>query len=349
VTATIIDCNGTPSENHRGFYFHNNESLNSVLNGITVTGGYMAYGGAILCQHSSPTIRNCVLVNNSSGSGISSAGAAMQNEDNSNPILVGCTITANSADNLGGGVRNHTSSPLLFNCLLAGNSAKYGGAVHNENSSSNPTVINCTLAGNTAGTSGGGIINAGGTAGAAPVLTNCILWANSDEGGVDESAQIHGGTPVVNYTCLQGWTGSFGGIGNTGADPCFADADSPDYHLKSEAGRFYTSIYTELDPTGDDFINLLDYAALANPWQQQGSSIPADLDRSGVVDLADLALLLDNYLDSYVPQEWVLDTVTSPCIDAGDPSSDWSEELSPNGSRINMGAYGGTSQASKSP
>ena len=42
--------------------------------------------------------------------------------------------------------------------------------------------------------------------------------------------------------------------------------------------------------------------------------------------------------------DWVTDNETSPCIDAGDPS-----EKDPDGTRINMGAYGGTSEASKSP
>ena len=41
---------------------------------------------------------------------------------------------------------------------------------------------------------------------------------------------------------------------------------------------------------------------------------------------------------------WVKDNATSPCIDAGDPS-----EKDPDGTRINMGAYGGTIEASKSP
>lgn len=45
---------------------------------------------------------------------------------------------------------------------------------------------------------------------------------------------------------------------------------------------------------------------------------------------------------------WVIDASTSPCIDAGDPNSDWIKELWPNGHRINMGAYGGTHQASMS-
>jgi hypothetical protein len=40
--------------------------------------------------------------------------------------------------------------------------------------------------------------------------------------------------------------------------------------------------------------------------------------------------------------------MTSPCIDAGNPSSDWTSELWPHGKRINMGAYGGTAEASMS-
>ncbi len=45
---------------------------------------------------------------------------------------------------------------------------------------------------------------------------------------------------------------------------------------------------------------------------------------------------------------WVKDSVLSPCIDAGDPSSDYSLEPQPNGNRINMGRYGNTPEASKS-
>jgi hypothetical protein len=45
---------------------------------------------------------------------------------------------------------------------------------------------------------------------------------------------------------------------------------------------------------------------------------------------------------------WVPDLVHSPCIDTGDPNSDWTAELWPHGKRINMGAYGGTPEASMS-
>jgi hypothetical protein len=59
-------------------------------------------------------------------------------------------------------------------------------------------------------------------------------------------------------------------------------------------------------------------------------------------------------------KRWVTDAVTSPCIDAGtsylvdDPNYgysgliDWRGELWPHGAKINMGAYGGTAQASMS-
>ncbi len=45
---------------------------------------------------------------------------------------------------------------------------------------------------------------------------------------------------------------------------------------------------------------------------------------------------------------WILDNITSPCIDSGDPHADYSNEPKPNGSCINIGAYGGTAYASKS-
>jgi hypothetical protein len=46
---------------------------------------------------------------------------------------------------------------------------------------------------------------------------------------------------------------------------------------------------------------------------------------------------------------WVRDDITSPCIDAGNPGCPVGDEPAPNGNRINMGAYGGTATASKSP
>ena len=45
---------------------------------------------------------------------------------------------------------------------------------------------------------------------------------------------------------------------------------------------------------------------------------------------------------------WVNDSISSPCINAGDPLSDYSNEPEPNGNRINIGPDGNTVYASKS-
>jgi hypothetical protein len=71
-------------------------------------------------------------------------------------------------------------------------------------------------------------------------------------------------------------------------------------------------------------------------------------------DLADQWIDGDYHLKSQAGRwdpntgSWVQDDVTSLCIDAGDPNSPIGEEPFPNGGRINMGAYGGTAEASRS-
>jgi hypothetical protein len=49
-----------------------------------------------------------------------------------------------------------------------------------------------------------------------------------------------------------------------------------------------------------------------------------------------------------VQDVWVLDDVSSPCIDAGDPAIEFSGEIKPNGNRLNVGAHGGTAYAEMS-
>lgn len=46
--------------------------------------------------------------------------------------------------------------------------------------------------------------------------------------------------------------------------------------------------------------------------------------------------------------QWIKDSVSSPCIDAGDPMAYFLNEPNPNGDRINIGAFGNTTEASKS-
>lgn len=48
VAATIIDCNGSESDPHRGFYFHSEEGPNSVLSGVSIINGYSCIQDASL-------------------------------------------------------------------------------------------------------------------------------------------------------------------------------------------------------------------------------------------------------------------------------------------------------------
>ena len=94
----VIDCQGSPEDYHRGFYFGSGEDVNSVLEGLSVINGYIDRGGAIDCNNlSNPTIQNCILSNNTStgpGGGI--------NCNNSSPTIMNCEIINNIAENGGG-------------------------------------------------------------------------------------------------------------------------------------------------------------------------------------------------------------------------------------------------------
>lgn len=86
VAATVIDCQGTQVEPHRGFYFHSQETTNSILAGLTIVNGYgpqgkepdyypPAVGGAVLCVRSGPTIAYCHMQDNNADA----AGGGMYN------------------------------------------------------------------------------------------------------------------------------------------------------------------------------------------------------------------------------------------------------------------------------
>ena len=124
-----------------------------------------------------------------------------------------------------------------------------------------------------------------------PVIKNSIIAGNTTTLELQGTNAQEDKGKNITYSCLYGTAKddslSDYGTGCIAKDPCFADAASGDFHLKSAAGR----------------------------WN--GAT-------------------------------WVKDTVTSPCIDAGEASAAYANEPSPNGNRANMGAYGNTAEASKS-
>jgi hypothetical protein len=99
--------------------------------------------------------------------------------------------------------------------------------------------------------------------------------------------------------------------------------------------------------TGDDLFGCLArYSCI-----ERGGDGAGNLDANPMfVDAENGDYHLRSERGRYWPEHdvWVLDKVTSPCIDSGDPTADYSNEPAPNGARINMGAYGGTAYASLS-
>ena len=99
--------------------------------------------------------------------------------------------------------------------------------------------------------------------------------------------------------------------------------------------------------SGDDLFGCqAHYSCIQRGGEGQGNLIADPM----FVDAENGDYHLRSQRGRYWPEHdvWVLDKVTSPCIDSGDPTADYSEEPRPNGARINMGAYGGTAYASLS-
>ncbi len=449
VAATIIDCNGTESEPHRGFYFHSEEDANSIIAGLTVINGVAWKGGAVLCSHSSPKFTDCVFRGNEAYDD-DTGGGAMYNEDCS-PTLIDCLFTDNEAmpsASYGGGITNHRSSPTLTNCTFINNRAWSGGGIYNtENSSpkvtecvftnnaaargggmtceggnailshcsfiensasyyggglnniiasnttllnctfsdnsatnngggmfnedSNPTLLNCTFNGNSAGSDGGGMFNgysdsaptllnctfsgndAGGDGGAMyymysrPILTNCIFSRNSASYGGGISIDWCSYSIITNCIFISNSADMNGG-GMNNYDCCFGDSiltncifwNNSDSGGMGESAQIYNHEgYGSCNP-------VINYSCVQEGYPGVGNIDvdPLFVDPSnGDYHLKSQAGRWDMNSSS-----WVQDDVTSLCIDAGDPMAPIMNEPFPNGGIINMGAYGGTAEASKS-
>jgi predicted outer membrane repeat protein len=241
--ACIIDCEGEG----RAFYFHTQETPQTVVDGITIRGGYAngtgenRYGGAVFCSASSPMITRCAIESNrarelggaiycsnsnvtitecsileneaepygSSGGGVYCASGS--------PYIVDCVIRGNVGDQgYGGGIRA-TATTVIEGCLVENNENQYGGGIYNAG-----TVRECTLRGNRARSGSGG-----GICGAQDVL-NCTIsenYAFHGGGGVASIGEISG-SRILNNESPMGAGGVQGAttildsdiLGNAGED-----------------------------------------------------------------------------------------------------------------------------------
>jgi len=386
----IIDCNSGENNEHIGFILCRGETNDSLLEGFTITNGYTwrfcgmfsCTMGGIICVNSSPTIKNCIIKNNT-GAGIwcQYSSAVIENctisnnrdilEGNgincsdSNLIISNCEITYNECR----GISGVQSSVIVKDCNIQGNMEEginFGLCSITINdckirnnmesgiicSNCSAEISNCILSDNSTLTNGGGIqcrgngivkidkcvinnntsINSYGggiscSDGITPMISNCTIvnnYARLNGGGV----ALHLSNASIINSILWGNTSGEQGpqiaVRHTGW-PSTLNISFSDVQGGQEA------VYVEPECTLNWNIGNINLDPLfADP-------------NNGDFHLESQAGRWDPNTKS-----WVIDSNTSPSIDAGDWMTPIGLEPFPNGGRINMGAYGSTAEASKS-
>ncbi len=311
-----------------------------VLEGFTITAGYNTNkGGGIWGKGSRATVRKCVITANSAvdGAGVAESNGLIEectisnntaSSDgggiyglNNDLTLSQCTIQANEADT-GGGIYHEGGELILKNCVIEGNESNFGANMFCR-SAAVAELINCIVSGGSAAFEGGGAyLNQGDY-----TLTNCTVC--------DNSATYVGGGVYINLSTYQ-------------LNNCILWNNS-DMSGTSEAAQLTISSSGE---TGHNCIQ--GWTGSLDGIGNIGAD-PCFVDPcNGDYHLRSQGWRWDNNSGS-----WQQDTLTSRCIDAGNPGFALNNEplAVPNdpcnlqgiNKRINMGAYGGTPEASIPP
>ena len=317
VSPTALLDEPTRAENSFHVVTSREDNPTAVLDGFTITGGN-ADGSWEHCSAAGLDNGNfdgkgsSITVLNCTFTRNSTTGSGGGMVNTSHPTLVNCTFRDNAATR-GGGMSN-SGNPILVNCTFIGNCASghghgEGGGI-STHAFGNPKLINCTFFRNWAHRSGGAVHNGPCTV----ALTNCTFTENSVSASSSKSGGAiynDDGSKAILTNCIL-WN-------NRPLEISWDEGDLP-VAMYSNIQVLWLgegNIYTDplfADPNNDDF----HLKSKAGRWDP-------------------------------IRESWVVDDVTSPCIDAGDPNSPIAFEPFPNGGMVNMGTYGGMAEASKSP
>ncbi len=193
VTITKGSASALSGDHRRGGGMYNEDASPTISNCIFIdndaTGSTSySYGGAMLNYYSSPSVTNCSFIGNTAGK----AGGAIGAMYAAHPVVIDCLFDGNvggieSSGNGDGGALyvGNSCSPLFVRCDFLNNEANYnGGAAYNSGDTSLPTFISCSFIDNSAALYGGAIYNSNDTT----TMIQCIVTGNAGTAG-----NAHGG------------------------------------------------------------------------------------------------------------------------------------------------------------
>ncbi len=250
---------------------------------------------------------------------------AVREKFNGGPVLLcqNCAFSNNVASSGGGsgngGAINFASTQMsLSNCTFVGNVSAFGGGAVFDSGTAQNTLANCSFIANSAGAASGGAVYRQGAY--TSLVVNCTFFTNTVSGSIGGAIRTEtAGSSLAITNCIF-------------RNDIDTSSNGKEINLAGALNMSYCSVNTNLITGGT---------------RTYGSGIT-----NAAPLFANAIVPYDVHLQSqggrWTPVGWVNDAQNSPCIDAGDPASDYSREPQPNGGRINMGAYGNTTQASKS-
>jgi len=319
---------GKAKDGGAGLYLSVRPCLPSIRDCTFV--GNSAYAGGAACVYAGvgPELIDCAFLQNAAvyGGGAMTAVVGRNTPPGADEFAIRrCTFAWNvvtagdkGARGIGGAIGIAWGAPsVIEDCTFLGNGAKIGGAIYSRDQGN---ILNCRFIANAAGEAGGAIYIEETEA----TVISCTFFGNTAPYAGACCADDQARLSIVN-TIL--WNGG---------DEIGVSEDSLAQVMYSDVQGGWP---------GEGNIDVDPLFAAPGYWDLNGTSDDLNDDYwvEGDYHLKSQAGRWDPAIES-----WAIDGVTSPCIDAGDPYSPIGLEPFPNGGRVNMGAYGGTTEASKS-
>jgi hypothetical protein len=311
-------------------------------------------GRGIYCVNSNPVLTNCIIQENVAGVLYGEGGGIYLN--NSNPTIISCLIRNNSGCGSGGGICCTNSNPIIRNSIISDNSAGfdvgYGGGIYLSNS--NAIIEECTIHDNMAGCGvcGGGIYSQYSD----PIISNCIISDNHMVYGGGGGIALLISRAEISHCVITGNYCDYASALLLGSnDSCIvSNCTIINNRIYGSASTYGTIVWTGY---GGSLINSI----VANNWgdeaihfdvsperpiiycdfyNNQGGdfagSVPTGLGNISITNFnGDSCDVYYNiFLNPHMYANYHLQS-TSPCIDAGDPTS----PHDPDGTIADMGAF----------